>query len=108
MATNTIITGVLMDENGTTISFAQVCRTYHIPEDWLIELLEHGLVGEVTAPIQTITFNSLMLNRIQSARRLEEDLGVNSPGVVLVLELRDELERMRDELDILKRHVDIN
>jgi hypothetical protein len=30
---------------------------------------------------------------------------VNIPGAVLALELLDELEQIRDELQILKRHV---
>ena len=105
MDNNNVITGVLMDENTTTITFTQVCHTYHISEDVLIELLDHGLFNEVTSPIKQATFNPPMITRIQSARRLQEDLGVNSPGVVLVLELRDELERIRNELRILRRHM---
>ncbi len=106
MDRNTILTGILQDEN-ITYSFTQVCHTHHISEDVLTELLEHGLISEVTLPIKNVAFNPLMLNRIQSARRLQEDLGVNSPGVVLVLELRDELEKMRNELEILRRHIEL-
>ena len=105
MDKNTVITGVLLDEHTTTFTFTQVCHTYHIPEDVLIELLEHGLFSEITPPIEQVNFNPYMLTRIQSARRLQEDLGVNPPGVILALELRDELERIREELDILRRHV---
>ncbi len=94
-----------MDDKAT-ISFIQVCQTYHISEAMLVDLLEHGLFHDVTQPIKKVEFNPPMLNRIQSARRLQEDLGVNLPGVVLVLELRDELEQMRHELEILRRHVD--
>jgi len=104
MDRNTVITGVLLDEN-TTISFPQVCHTYHISEDVLIELLEHGLIKEITPPVKQVNFNPVMLNRIQSARRLQEDLGVNLQGVILALELRDELESVRRELEILRRHI---
>ena len=105
MDKNTIITGMLMDEGTMTISFTQVCHTYHIPEDVLIDLLEHGLFSEITQPVKQVTFNPPMISRVQTARRLQEDLGVNLPGVVLVMELRDELGKMRDELEILRRHV---
>jgi len=105
MDRNTVITGELMDEY-TTISFTQVCHTYHIPEDVLIELLEHGLFNDITPPVKQVSFNPYMLSRVQSAQRLQEDLGVNLQGVILALELRDELERVRKELDILRRHID--
>lgn len=104
MATKNVITGTLMDENVSSISFVQVCQTYHIQEDMLVELLEHGLLDEIKSPIKQAVFNPSMLQRIQSARRLHEDLGVNLPGVVLVLELHDELDKIRRELDILRRH----
>ena len=71
----------------------------------LMELLEHGLFSEVMQPAEQVRFNPEMLTRIQSARRLQDDLGVNLPGVVLVLELRDELEKLGQELHILRRHV---
>ena len=106
MDKNTIITGTLMDDNTIDISFTQVCHLYHIPEEVLIELLEYGLFNEVTQPTKQVAFNPSMLNRIQSARRLQDDLDVNLPGVVLILELRDELERMRNELNILRHHFD--
>lgn len=99
-----ITTGILMDET-ITISFPQVCHRYHIPEEVLIELLEHGLIKEITTPSRQVTFDSFMLSRIQSAWRLQEDLGVNLQGVILALELRDELETVRRELDILRRHM---
>jgi len=38
------------------------------------------------------------LRRIRCAQRLEEDLGVNTPGVALVLDLLEELERIRARL----------
>ena len=36
---------------------------------------------------------------------LSNHKGLNVPGVVLALELRDELEQVRRELDILRRHL---
>ena len=103
MDKHTIITGELIDDNAT-ISLAQVCHLYHIPEELLIELLEHGLFHDITPPVERVTFNAFMLSRVQSARRLQEDLGVNLEGVILALELRDELENIRNELSILRRH----
>jgi chaperone modulatory protein CbpM len=103
MDEKTIISGVLMDEN-TTLSFVDICHQHHVPEELLRDLLEHGLF-EVEGISNNLEFDMQMLQRIQSARRLQHDLGINLPGVVLVLELLDEMEQLRNELSILKHHV---
>lgn len=102
MADKTITTGILMDENNA-ISFIEVCEKYDISEALLEELIEHGLFTESELQIKKILFDAKKQIRIQSASRLHQDLGINTPGVVLALELLDEIETIRRELAILKR-----
>ena len=104
MSNKTIVSGVLMDEK-TTISFVEVCQQAHISEDVLLEFLAHGLGDHTTMPTTEVFFDHSLLHRVQSASRLQHDLGINTPGVVLVLELLDELEQLRRELSILQHHV---
>lgn len=105
MENNRVITGILMDENTDAISFTQACETYHIPEEFLIALLEHGLFDTMNRPIKQANLSLHMIKRIRSARRLQDDLGVNLEGVVLAMELLEEIDRMREELSILRHHV---
>lgn len=100
-----VTTGVLIEEQAKCFSFTEICHIYHIPEDILTDLLDHGLFSHISEPLEHVNFDLHMVNRIQSARRLQGDLGVNAPGVVLVLELRDALEAMRSEMEILRRHL---
>ena len=100
-----MITAVLMDEN-TTISLVEVCQTCHISEDVLIEMLEQGLFNQQGMAVNKIDFNLKMLSRIQTARRLQADLDINLPGIVLILDLLDELEQTRNELTVLQRHLE--
>lgn len=104
MNSNDVKTGMLMDEH-TRVSFVEVCKTCHISEDFLIELVEHGLVKMTIKNIEQQTFDYHTICRIQSAKRLQHDLDVNTAGVVLALELLDELKHVREELAILQRHV---
>lgn len=104
MEHDTVITGLIIDEQNSTLTFTQVCQTYQISKDVIIELIEHGLFNSLSRPIAHEQWDSHMLTRLQSARRLRDDLGLNSSGAVLVLELRDELDAARCELAILKRH----
>ena len=104
MVLQTIVAGVLMDET-STISLAEVCEKCHVSEDVLREMIEHGLFNHQVAHSKTVHIDQRTLSRIQSACRLQEDLDINLPGVVLVLELLEALEQMRDELIILRHHV---
>jgi len=98
-----ILTGVLVDED-TPISFIEVCQKYNLSEELLSEMIEHGLFTPLASNLKTIQVTQKTVWRIQSARRLQQDLALNLPGAVLVLELLDELERMRNELRILEHH----
>ena len=99
-----ILSGVLMDET-TKISFVEVCQKCHISEDVLLDMIEHGLFHHDAQHLKNIQIDQKTLVRIQSACRLQHDLGINLPGVVLVLELLDELAQIQDEFDILQHHI---
>jgi len=104
MDAKTIVAGVLMDEN-ITFSAIEVCQHCNISAEQLEEMIEHGLFNQVTHS-RDLAFDFIRFRRILSASRLQQDLGINTPGVVLVLNLLDELAQIRDELSILQRHVD--
>ncbi len=102
MSKHDIIAGVLLNED-TTFSVVDVCQYCHLSEDVLMEWIAHGLLGEQYHANQTIQFDYQMLDRIRTAHRLQHDLDVNLQGAILALELMDEMEKIRNELDILKR-----
>lgn len=105
MAEKTIVAGIVLDDT-TTISFVEVCELCHISEDVLFEMMDHGLLGHRLSDFKKneLTRNHLM--RVRSAARLKNDLELNTSGVVLVMELLDELHQLQDELCILQRHVE--
>lgn len=98
------ITAIMLDGD-TSLTFVEVCEQYSLSETVLRQLIEHGLFQEPCPRIKTTRFDALKLARVHSAARLHHDLGVNIPGVVLALELLDELEQLRQEVRILQRHV---
>lgn len=104
MANQVIVSGVLMDEH-TTLSWVEISDICHVSEDRVIALVEHGLLP-LEAPLRRRSaLDANMVSRIQTACRLQDDLDLNVSGVVLVLELLDELERTRSALRVLERHV---
>ena len=71
----------------------------------MFEFLEHGLITDISTPNKHLMFEPEHLQRILSACRLHTDLEINTHGVILALELMDELKELRRELDILRRHL---
>ncbi len=99
-----IISAVLMDEH-STLTYIEVCEQYHIPAEVMQEMFEHGFFGQSHQALTSLHFDRATLQRLQSAHRLRQDLNINTPGVILALELLDELEKMRHELAILQRYI---
>lgn len=103
MKEDNLFIGVMIEES-ETISSIEVCAKYHIPKELLAEMMEHGLFSNQSAQIEQLTLNQKELRRIESAFRLHRDLGINLPGVVLAIELLEQIEQMEEELCILRRH----
>ena len=104
MAYQIIVDAEVLDEN-IKISIVDVCETCNISEDTLLEMMEYGLFHHQNMHLKMIHVDHKSFDRIRSACRLQHDLDINLPGVVLILELLDELDQARQELSILQHHV---
>jgi chaperone modulatory protein CbpM len=103
MSKDNFFIGLLIEET-TTISFHEVCQKYSIPEELLSEMIEQGLFADQCADKEQIALDQKALRRLEAAFRLHKDLGINLPGVALALDLLEEIEKMRQELEILHKH----
>ena len=103
MSKDIFLTGVLIKET-TTFSFREVCHKYNISQELLTDMIEQGLFPNQPTEPDQIALDQKALHRIEVAFRLHKDLGVNLSGVALALELLEEMEKMRNELDILRKH----
>lgn len=103
MSKDNFLIGVLIEET-TTISFHGVCQKYNIPGELLSEMIEQGLFPNQCIDKEQIALDQKALRRLEAALRLHKDLGINLPGVALALDLLEEIEKMRQELEILHKH----
>ena len=96
------LSGDILDD-GTEVSVADLCRMFAVEERHIIELVEEGVIDiRSTRSVIEIDktewrFHGTEVRRVRIALRLERDLGINVPGVALVLELLEELEQLRRE-----------
>lgn len=94
----TTLVGTILEEE-VVLSLGELCRASRLSAERVIELAEEGVVEPIGRSPESWRFRGVSLRRIRCAQRLEEDLGVNTAGVALVLDLLEELERLRMRLD---------
>ncbi len=94
--------GVMIDaDSGLTLS--QLCRLCAVHADYVVELVEEGVVQPAGDEITQWNFPGISIQRIRKARRLQTDLGINLAGVAVILELLDEVDYLRDRLKDIER-----
>lgn len=94
------LVGKILEED-VELSLADLCRASQLPAERVIEWVHEGVVEPVGRNPQSWSFQGVSLRRVRCARRLEEDLGVNTAGIALALDLLDEIERLRARLSRL-------
>lgn len=93
----TEVTGTILEEE-VVLSLAELCHASRLSAERVIELANEGIVEPIGRSPRNWQFRGISVRRIHRAQRLEEDLGVNTAGVALVLDLLDEIERLRMRL----------
>jgi chaperone modulatory protein CbpM len=102
MNADDIHTGSVIEDDSLTLG--QLCRACGTHADWIISLVEESIIEPQGAEITLWRFSGVSLVRARSALRLQRDLGLNLAGIALVFDLMEELEKLRNQLNI-KNHL---
>ena len=82
------------------ITVQQFC-TFHQCETVIIEeFLDHGIFEVQQQQRDVILIPETQVPRIERALRLRNDLGVNAPGIDIILRLLDHIEGRREVEDL--------
>jgi chaperone modulatory protein CbpM len=98
---SSIHTGTIIED--APLKLAELCRACNIHADWVIGLVEEGIIEPDGKEIHLWRFSEVSLLRVRSALRLQRDLDINLAGVGLALDLIEELEKLRKQLNITDR-----
>ena len=91
--------GTVIEEDSLTLG--QLCRACDVHADWIISLVEEGIIETQGEDIRLWRFSGASLVRARIALRIQRDLGVNLAGIALVLDLIEELEGLRAHMKTL-------
>lgn len=89
-------TGTIIEDDPLTLG--QLCRACDVHAEWVISLVEEGIIVPDGKEVYLWRFTGNNLVRVRSALRLQRDLGVNLAGIGLALDLIEELENLRTQL----------
>src|SRR5579862_789410 len=82
-------------EECAALSIGDLTRIFAVDERRIVEWVEEGVLTTIEVETTEWRFTGAALRRGRIALRLERDLGINLPGVALVLDLLEELEQLR-------------
>jgi len=88
-------------ENETRLTLRQLCDACAVRADYIMELVDEGFIEPSGVEKSHWCFSGVSMQRVQRAKRLQHDLGINLAGVALAVELIDEIERLRARLERL-------
>jgi chaperone modulatory protein CbpM len=90
--------GQLLDEAGC-LTLADLSHACHVHAEWILELVEEGIIDPMGDEISQWRFSGSSLQRARVTRHLQNDLGVNLAVAALVLDMMDEMARLRRRLN---------
>lgn len=99
-----LLSGTLVD-NCEVITLAELCHCCVLPAEQIMLMVEHGIIEPLESRHTTTRwqFGGQSVLRVQTALRLQQDLGVNMAGVALALDLLDEIKALRQLTAALQR-----
>ena len=81
-----------------SLTAVELCRFCNANEARVIELVEYGVLDPRGTSFDEWHFHGINIAKAKKARRLQRDLGVNTPGIAMVLDLSEEREGLIREL----------
>lgn len=85
------------------LTITELCQSCDVDRTWITEMVSEGVLEPEGQSEGEWRFTAVSIRRIATARRLERDLELNTPGVALALDLLDEIEGLRARLRLLER-----
>jgi chaperone modulatory protein CbpM len=94
------LSGVLLDE--VALSLDELARACQVEPDWVVRHVRAGVLGgQMEVQVTSWRFRSGDLDRARRLLSLERDFDANEQLAALVIDLGDEIRRLRARLRVL-------
>jgi chaperone modulatory protein CbpM len=86
-------------EESAVLTVEDLSRICAVDERHIVEFVEEGVLQVIEINTTEWRFSGAALRRARVALRLQRDLEINLAGVALALDLMEELQQLRRELE---------
>ncbi len=85
------------------LTLAELCKVSQLSAEAILSFVEQGVVDPLGTERAEWRFKGFNVRRVRCVYRLQKDLGVNTAGAALAVELLDEIEKLRLRLRRFER-----
>jgi chaperone modulatory protein CbpM len=85
-------------EDEAELSLEQLCRACELTREDVVNMVNEGILDPMGTRPAVWRFQVVSLRRVRVTRTLQLELGVNTSGAALALDLLDELDELRTRL----------
>lgn len=86
------------------VNLEELCEICGIHIELVHDFISHDIAKPMGKSEKEWLFDLIQLRRVQTALRLQQDLELNLAGAALVLDLLEELEKLRAHTQLLEKH----
>jgi chaperone modulatory protein CbpM len=94
-----IVEGTLLDEKHS-YTLRELVDLGLTDQDTLVQMMEYGIIDPIGKQSEQWVFTARAIVRSQKALRLHHDLSIDWSGISLALDLLDEIEALRAQLQM--------
>ena len=94
-----------MSETGYYLTLTEVTQSIHLSADTVVTIVDCGIVQPRGEQPNQWLFEPRMVSLMQRACRLQRDLELDWPAVALAMALIEDLQRLRNENQRLRRQL---
>lgn len=92
---------VCIIEENPELTLEELCLASAVTPELVQEIIEYGVI----TPLSTARFSTVHLRQVRTIAHLQRDLGVNLAGAAVVLDLMEQLEDMRSQMELLRKYL---
>ncbi len=96
-----LLSGDILEED-VELTLADLCKASQMPAEHVYEFIEYGVIEPKASESGQWRFQGVSLFRMNRARRLQRDLGVNLAGAALALDLMEQIDALQSQLKRLR------
>jgi len=89
----------------TELSLQELCEICSVSPELVHQLVAYEIIVPTISHPHQYHFDLAQFKRLQSALRLQRDLDMNLAGIAIVLDLLEDLEDLRQQTELLKKHL---